>query len=81
MSKTEMTCQFPLFNNFEYLFGILLPMNEPTLTRAERQRIQLQADILEAAFLEFSERGYHQTAISDISQTLRHWSWYFLSPF
>lgn len=45
-------------------------MNEPTLTRAERQRIQLQADILEAAFLEFSERGYHQTAISDIAKRL-----------
>ncbi|MCU4433987.1 TetR/AcrR family transcriptional regulator [Acinetobacter bereziniae] len=40
------------------------------LSRAERQRLQLQAEILEAAFLEFSERGYHQTAISDIAKRL-----------
>lgn len=46
-------------------------MNESiNLSRAERQRLQLQADILEAAFLEFSERGYHQTAISDIAKRL-----------
>lgn len=46
-------------------------MNENTkLSRAERQRLQLQADIVEAAFLEFSNRGYHQTAISDIAQRL-----------
>ncbi|OTG66499.1 TetR/AcrR family transcriptional regulator [Acinetobacter silvestris] len=44
-------------------------MNEQvSLSRAERQRIQLQIDILEAAFSEFSERGYHQTAISDIAK-------------
>ena len=44
-------------------------MNEQVnLSRAERQRIQLQADILDAAFMEFSERGYHQTAISDIAK-------------
>lgn len=41
-----------------------------SLSRAERQRLQLQAEILEAAFLEFSERGYHQTAISDIAKRL-----------
>lgn len=40
------------------------------LSRAERQRQQLQNEILEAAFLEFSERGYHQTAISDIAKRL-----------
>jgi AcrR family transcriptional regulator len=40
------------------------------LSRAERQRLQLQAEILEAAFFEFSERGYHQTAISDIAKRL-----------
>ncbi|WP_111858627.1 TetR/AcrR family transcriptional regulator [Acinetobacter sp. CFCC 10889] len=46
-------------------------MNETVnLSRAERQRLQLQADILEAAFLEFSERGYHQTAIADIAKHL-----------
>lgn len=48
-----------------------MPINEQVnLSRAERQKIQLQADILEAAFLEFSERGYHQTAISDIAKRL-----------
>ena len=46
-------------------------MNETVnVSRAERQRLQLQADILETAFLEFSERGYHQTAIADIAKRL-----------
>lgn len=46
-------------------------MNEQVnLSRSERQRIQLQADILDAAFMEFSERGYHQTAIADIAKRL-----------
>lgn len=44
--------------------------NQTTLSRAERQRLQLQTEIIEAAFLEFSERGYHQTAISDIAKRL-----------
>ncbi|WP_026470126.1 TetR/AcrR family transcriptional regulator [Alkanindiges illinoisensis] len=44
--------------------------DKTTISRAERQRIQLQAEIIEAAFIEFSERGYHQTAISDIAQRL-----------
>lgn len=43
---------------------------EQTLSRAERNRLQLRADIVEAAFIEFSERGYHQTAIADIAQRL-----------
>lgn len=43
---------------------------ETTLTRAERNRLQLRAEILDAAFIEFSERGYHQTAIADIAQRL-----------
>ncbi len=43
---------------------------EQTLTRAERNRLQLRADIVEAAFTEFSERGYHQTAIADIARRL-----------
>ena len=42
----------------------------PVLSRAERQRQQLRADIVEAAFVEFSERGYHQTAIADIAKRL-----------
>lgn len=44
--------------------------DDPTLSRAERNRLQLRADIIQAAFLEFSERGYHQTAIADIAQRL-----------
>lgn len=43
---------------------------DQTLSRAERNRLQLRADIVEAAFIEFSERGYHQTAIADIAQRL-----------
>lgn len=43
---------------------------EQTLTRAERNRLQLRTDIVEAAFIEFSERGYHQTAIADIAKRL-----------
>ena len=43
---------------------------DPKLSRAERNRIQLRAEILQAAFIEFSERGYHQTAIADIAQRL-----------
>jgi AcrR family transcriptional regulator len=43
---------------------------DPKLSRAERNRMQLRADILQAAFIEFSERGYHQTAIADIAQRL-----------
>lgn len=46
-------------------------MNDtPTLTRAERNRQQLRTDIIQAAFAEFAERGYHQTAIADIAQRL-----------
>ena len=44
--------------------------DQVNLSRAERQRLQLQAEIIEAAFIEFSERGYHQTAISDIAKRL-----------
>ena len=43
---------------------------EHPLSRAERNRLQLRADILQAAFMEFSERGYHQTAIADIAKRL-----------
>lgn len=46
-------------------------MNDNTsLSRAERNRLQLRADIIQAAFIEFSERGYHQTAIADIAKRL-----------
>lgn len=39
-------------------------------SRAERNRQQLRLDIIQAAFEEFSARGYHQTAISDIAKRL-----------
>ena len=39
-------------------------------SRAERQRLQLRQDIIDAAFIEFSERGYHQTGISHIAKRL-----------
>lgn len=39
-------------------------------SRAERHRQQLRTEIVDAAFVEFSERGYHQTAIADIAQRL-----------
>jgi AcrR family transcriptional regulator len=38
--------------------------------RAERQRLQLRQDIIDAAFMEFSGRGYHQTGISHIAKRL-----------
>jgi AcrR family transcriptional regulator len=40
------------------------------VTRAERQRLQLRQEIIDAAFMEFSERGYHQTGISHIAKRL-----------
>lgn len=42
----------------------------PVPSRAERNRLQLRADIIQAAFAEFSARGYHQTAIADIAKRL-----------
>ncbi|MFN7619785.1 MAG: TetR/AcrR family transcriptional regulator [bacterium] len=39
-------------------------------SRAERQRLQLRQEIIDAAFMEFSERGYHQTGISHIAKRL-----------
>lgn len=44
--------------------------SEPPLSRAERHRQQLRADIIQAAFAEFSARGYHQTGIADIAKRL-----------
>lgn len=43
---------------------------DASLSRAERNRLQLRADIIQAAFEEFAARGYHQTAISDIAKRL-----------
>jgi AcrR family transcriptional regulator len=41
-----------------------------TSPRAEQTRERVRNDIIEAAFLEFSERGYHQTGIADIARRL-----------
>ncbi|MES2919271.1 MAG: helix-turn-helix domain-containing protein [Pseudomonadota bacterium] len=43
---------------------------DSSLTRAERNRQQLRADIIQAAFEEFAAQGYHQTAIADIARRL-----------
>ncbi len=40
------------------------------VSRAERHRLQLRQEIIDAAFIEFSERGYHQTSISHIAKRL-----------
>jgi AcrR family transcriptional regulator len=37
---------------------------------AERKRAALRAEIIDAAFAEFAERGYHQTGIADIAKRL-----------
>jgi AcrR family transcriptional regulator len=46
----------------------------PTVRRAERKRAQqadeMRADIIDAAFAEFAERGYHATTIGDIAKRL-----------
>jgi AcrR family transcriptional regulator len=43
-------------------------MREPSLTRAERRKLELRSEIVDAAFAEFAERGYHQTGIADIAR-------------
>ena len=43
---------------------------DSVISRAEQNRQRLTADIIEAAFIEFSERGYHQTGIADIARRL-----------
>ncbi len=40
------------------------------LPRAERQRLLLRQEIIDAASIEFSERGYHQTSISHIAKRI-----------
>jgi AcrR family transcriptional regulator len=37
---------------------------------AERKKEALRAEIIDAAFAEFAERGYHQTGIADIARRL-----------
>lgn len=60
-----------IFPAVGYHGAMTKPMKEaPILSRAERNRLQLRADIIQAAFEEFSSRGYHQTAIADIAKRL-----------
>lgn len=45
-------------------------MSTPTTSRAERMRLQLRDEIVQAATEVFAERGYHRTGIADIAQRL-----------
>lgn len=42
----------------------------PTLTRAERKKLELRQEIIETAFDCFADAGYHATGIADIAQRL-----------
>ena len=44
--------------------------HEPSLTFAQRKQQELREQIVDAAFAEFAERGYHNTGIADIAQRL-----------
>jgi AcrR family transcriptional regulator len=44
--------------------------DEPTLTFAQRKQQALHEEIIDAAFAEFAERGYHDTGIADIARRL-----------
>jgi len=39
-------------------------------TRAERRKAELRQDIIDTAFVQFAERGYHATGIADIATEL-----------
>jgi AcrR family transcriptional regulator len=43
---------------------------EPTLSRAERKKLEMRREIVEAAFDCFAEKGYHATGIADIAARL-----------
>lgn len=45
-------------------------MTDASLSRSERNKQQLRVEIIQAAFAEFSVRGYHQTGIADIAKRL-----------
>jgi AcrR family transcriptional regulator len=40
---------------------------KPSLSYAERRRLQLRDEIIEAAFDVFAERGYHDLGVTDIT--------------
>lgn len=44
--------------------------NADGLTRAERRKLELRQDIIEASFDCFAEHGYHATGIADIAERL-----------
>src|SRR4051794_5066558 len=44
--------------------------NIHTLTFAQRRQQALREAIVDAAFAEFAERGYHDTAVADIARRL-----------
>jgi AcrR family transcriptional regulator len=46
------------------------PPREGASPRWERKREELRGEIVDAAFAEFSARGYHQTGIADIAKRL-----------
>lgn len=43
---------------------------KPTLTFAQRKQQALREEIVDAAFAEFAQRGYHDTGIADIARRL-----------
>lgn len=43
---------------------------KPTLTFAQRKQQALREEIVDAAFAEFAQRGYHDTGIADIARPL-----------
>lgn len=43
---------------------------ETTLTRAERKKLELRREIIDAAFGCFSENGYHESGIADIADRI-----------
>ncbi|HUQ00687.1 MAG TPA: TetR/AcrR family transcriptional regulator [Aeromicrobium sp.] len=47
-----------------------MPLDNQTLTRAERKKAELRREIIDAAFDCFAERGYHATGIADIAARL-----------
>jgi AcrR family transcriptional regulator len=44
--------------------------DEPTLSFAQRKQQALHEEIIDAAFAEFAQRGYHDTGIADIARRL-----------
>lgn len=48
----------------------LVSADEPTLSFAQRKHQALHDEIIDAAFAEFAQRGYHDTGIADIARRL-----------